>query len=50
MNNLHVDDDILVQELVSSECDDDDDDSLFGLIVPAVAFCRPERRMRYTDE
>jgi hypothetical protein len=49
MNNLHVDDDILVQELVSSECDDDDD-SLFGLIVPAVAFCRPERRMRYTDE
>jgi hypothetical protein len=41
-------DDILVHELVFSECDDDE--SLFGLIVPAVAFCRPERRMRYTDE
>jgi hypothetical protein len=52
MNNLHADDDdeddILVQELVFSECDNDE--SLFGLMVPAVAFCRPERRMMCSDE
>jgi hypothetical protein len=44
MSNLHAadddEDDLLVQKQVFSECDDDV--SLFGLIVPAVAFCSPK--------